>query len=257
MIQWVSGDAEKGERGDVIREKSEPPRNLAGQRMGAKGLATRQRIIDALHQLLLTHPLRDIKASHITQMIGAAPSRFGLYFSDVEEALLAAIESHPQASGELMDKLTADWEGEASVEAIRNFVTSYLDYWEQNFDLLKARNLAADEGDPRFLDIRRQHATPLREELARKVARAQAAKRLPDHLHPSSVAGVILSALERMTAITRYPHSVSGVSTASLVDAAVYMIGAMTGTLATSIASGTGYQDVGARPEAEARKQKA
>ena len=216
--------------GVIRKSKEERPRNQAGQRMGPKGLATRQRIIDALVELLAVHPLRDIKTMHVTRMIGAAPSRFGLYFADMEEALLAAIADHPQASAELMDKLESDWNGPDAAAMIRDFVVTYLDYWERNFDLLKARNLAADEGDERFLEIRREQATPLREALAAKVEAAQAVRRLPIHLHPSSIAGVILAALERMTAITRYPHSVSGVSAHSLIDAGVHMIGAMIGT---------------------------
>lgn len=204
-------------------------KNKAGQHVGRKGFATRNRIIEALLALLPTRPLRDIKVSEITRMIGAAPSRFGFYFESIEDALLAAVVAHPPATPDVMAAVLTDWDELDGPASIRAFVYCYVDHWERNFDLLKARNLAADEGEVRFLELRRVQATPVREALEIKIGAAQAAGRVPSALHAPSVAGLILAALERIIAVTRYPHGGSAVTRASLIEAAVHMVGTMTG----------------------------
>ena len=78
---------ERSERKPLARKPSADPvrRNQNGQAMGAKGLLTRRRLMDATSELLLTTPLRELTVSQITRASNTSASTFYLYFNDVPE----------------------------------------------------------------------------------------------------------------------------------------------------------------------------
>ena len=70
-------------------------RNQSGQAMGAKGLKTRLRLIEATDELLKTKSLRDLTVSDITRLANTSASTFYLYFTDVPEAVLGDFAASP------------------------------------------------------------------------------------------------------------------------------------------------------------------
>jgi len=181
-------------------------RNQIGQVMGRKGHDTRARLITAAAQLVATKPLRDLRVSDIARAAGIGAPSFYVYFPDVGAAVLAALEGHPQSSPELLEILDRDWSADGSACA-RAFVDAYLDSWQHNFALLRARNLAADEGDARFVEQRRGDIQPILDRLAAKVRAAQQAGHAPGDVAPAAVAGAISAALERLAAAPRWSRT--------------------------------------------------
>jgi AcrR family transcriptional regulator len=179
-------------------------RNQIGQIMGRKGHDTQARLVAAATQLVATRPLRELRVTDIAREAGLGAPNFYVYFSDVGAAVLAALEQHPQASPELLDVLELDWTASDGLDHARAFVTSYLGSWKDNFALLRARNLAADEGDQRFIDQRLRDIGPILRGLTAKFEAAQAAGRAPKAFRAQAAAGVVLAALERLAAAPRW-----------------------------------------------------
>ena len=65
------------------------PRAADGRVPGRRGLATRQRMMDATGVLLETVAYRDLKVVDIAREAGTSPATFYQYFPDVEAAVLA------------------------------------------------------------------------------------------------------------------------------------------------------------------------
>jgi len=207
-----------------MRKTKEKPerRNQIGQRMGRKGHGTRSRLIAAAARLVADRPLRELRVSDIAREAGVGAPTFYVYFSDVDAVVLAALELHPQSSPEMLEILDRDWSA-GGLESARIYVNAYMGLWETNFALLRARNLAADEGDARFLDQRMKDLWPILERLAAKVAAAQQSGLAPTTLSPSAVAGVISASLERLAAAPKWGAANPKLD-AELREAAAYML---------------------------------
>ena len=81
---------------------AQPKENQSGQRMGAKGLKTRRRLIDATVDLLNSIPIRDIKVVDIAARAKTASATFYLYFDSVIEVVCAASAELVQSTPEIM-----------------------------------------------------------------------------------------------------------------------------------------------------------
>jgi len=202
-------------------------RNQIGQVMGRKGHDTRARLIAAAAELVAARPLRELRASDIARAAGIGAPSFYVYFPDVGAAVLAALETRPQSSPELLEILDRDW-GAGGSDCARAYVNAYLDSWQHNFALLRARNLAADEGDARFLDQRLKDLTPILDRLAAKFYAAQEAGRAPRGPAPRAVAGALSAALERLAAAPRWSRAGPAIE-AELREAAAYLFVAALG----------------------------
>ena len=179
------------------------PRNQIGQVMGRKGQDTRARLIGAVVRLIADRPLRELKVSDIAREAGVGASSFYVYFPDVSAAVLAALAQHSQATPELMEIVDREWTPSNAIEFARGFVMAFRAFWKDNFALLRARNLAYDEGDERFNAQRCQDIEPILVSLAAKVEVSQRAGRLPPGVPPRRIAALLLGALERMAAGNR------------------------------------------------------
>lgn len=209
-------------------DRTRTRRNQIGQVMGRKGHDTRERLVSAAASLIAARPLRELRASDIAREAGLGPSHFYVYFPDVGAAVLAALERHPQGSPALLDSLDQDWRAFDAVHHARAFVAAYLDSWKDNYALLRARNLAADEGDARFQEQRAADIGPILLGLTAKFSEARQAGRTPPGLEPAAAAGVILAALERLAAAPRWPSGAS-VEEARFREAAALVLTAALG----------------------------
>ena len=66
--------------------------------------------------------------------------------------------------------------------------------------MLRVRNLASEEGDPRFRSVRRRVHGPVIEALAAEVVRGQEAGRVAREVHPYAAAAALAAILERLAA---------------------------------------------------------
>jgi AcrR family transcriptional regulator len=203
--------------------------NQMGQRIGAKGERTRQKLIDVTIALLETHGLRDLTVAEIARGAETSPATFYVYFDGVPEVLLAALEATTQSAPELLAILEDCWSGPQGYVRARAFVEQYCAHWAVHSTLFRCRNLAAEEGDARFLAARRDAVTLLLEALAQKVSIAQAKGRVPKALQPRASAGAVLTLLERLAAVGPTSPVQPGMSFKTLKESAAFMIANMLG----------------------------
>ncbi|MET0378119.1 MAG: TetR/AcrR family transcriptional regulator [Spongiibacteraceae bacterium] len=180
-----------------------PDVNQQGQALGRKGQLTRQRLIEAAEKLLHTKRLRDLRQADVCRVAKVSPPAFYVYFPDIETLVLEAIAINQVIPDELQQLLDEIWEPSAIFSKARAFVLSYVTYWDKHYHVLKARNLAADEGDPRVHELRFSVQVPIMERLAEKISEGQQLSG-DNSLAPVAGASVIMSSLERLAATMRF-----------------------------------------------------
>lgn len=168
--------------------------------MGVKGMRTRARIVEVTLALLEAKPLRELRVAEIARLAEISSATFYLYFDDVIDIVLAAVHEHGRVPDEVLSIVASPWPHDALRRA-EELVQAYVRYWDAHRTLFRVRNLAAEEGDVRFLAARQQSAGALLDALAARVADATARNNLPRTLQPLATAGVLVALLERLAAI--------------------------------------------------------
>ncbi len=192
--------------------------------MGPKGKRTRQRLIAETIALLGTKRLRELRVADIARAAKISPGTFYLYFADVPEVVLAAIEEAARDTSEVVEIAAGDWRGANARDTARQLVAAYISYWDQHHALFRVRNLAAEEGDPRFINARLKSMLPLLKALEHQATAAQRAGTVPEDLAPLPTAGALLAMLERLASVHRLDQR-SGDSTPSRVaESAAFII---------------------------------
>jgi AcrR family transcriptional regulator len=166
-----------------------------GRALGKRGAATRRRLLDATGALLESKGLRDLRVVDIAREVGTSPATFYQYFRDVEEAVLALAEAVGEQTAPLSELLAPHWSGEAGLESARRLVDGFLLFWDDHRAVLRTRNLAAQEGDQRFRDVRNHSLQPITQGLARKVGENDVAG-----IEPYAAAAALVAMMERMAA---------------------------------------------------------
>ena len=198
--------------------------NQNGQRLGAKGRRTRQRLIEVTIALLETRGLRDLTVAEVARTAETSPATFYVYFEGVPEVVLAALDNCEQSSPALLALLEEDWCGDAGLDLSRQFVRLYCEIWHSHRTVFRVRNLAAEEGDPRFLAARLGSAEPILKALSRPIERAQRVGKVAPELHAQSTAAAILTLLERLAAVGRMNRGENGVNFETLIESSAHMI---------------------------------
>jgi AcrR family transcriptional regulator len=195
--------------------------NNIGQSMGAKGLRTRRRLIDATVSLLDGTSLRDIRVAQIARAAKSSPATFYVYFDTVQDAVLAAIAEIDQSPPELIAMLAAPWPRTDARDRARQFVQTYVDYWQCNRVVFRVRNLASEEGDHRFHKLRENAIRPLLGAIAKRIDdREQGKPEVPAYAQ----AGILAAMLERLSAIYNGYQDSELVTSRQLVEAAALVV---------------------------------
>jgi AcrR family transcriptional regulator len=198
--------------------------NQNGQRLGAKGRRTRQRLIDVTIALLETHGLRDLTVAEVARTAETSAATFYVYFDGVTEVVLAALDHADLNQPELMALLDQDWCTDRGLSLAREFVQRYCAIWARYRTVFRVRNMAAEEGDPRFLAARVRSAEPIMAALAVRVEAAQRAGKLTRDLHALSTAAAIITLLERLSAVGPTTRGEHGLTFDTLIDSSSHMI---------------------------------
>ncbi len=197
----------------------EPPVALDGRSLGKRGTLTRRRLLDATAELLETHGVRDVRVVDIARTVGTSPATFYQYFRDVEEAVLALAEEVGEQAAPLGELIERSWDGPAGIDLARELVDGFLTYWDRHRAVLRTRNLAAQEGDQRFRDVRNGALRPLTEGFARKVARDG-----PSELAPYAAAAAVVAMMERLAAFHVDLADRYGTSRAEVVETTAWIV---------------------------------
>jgi AcrR family transcriptional regulator len=203
--------------------------NLYGQAMGAKGRSTCARILKATAELMEKRPIRELRVAEIGALAGVSSSTFYLYFESVPEAALAVVDALQQATPEIMEILEREWTRDTVMQEAKAFVRAYFSFWDRHHALLRIRNFAADEGDRRYLDVRRKSTEPIHLALQDKMRQFATQEPGLHHLHPPSTASVLLAMLERTAAIIRLPSAHKATRPNQIESAAFLVASAMIG----------------------------
>ena len=130
------------------------PIAIDGRALGSRGTRTRRRLLEATAGLLETHGIRDLRVVDIARRVETSPATFYQYFRDVEDAVLALASEVGESTGPLRAVLAGSWDADGALDSARALVEGFVDFWDVNRAVLRTRNLAAQEGDQRFRDVR-------------------------------------------------------------------------------------------------------
>ncbi|MEY4131148.1 MAG: hypothetical protein RLZZ31_1272 [Actinomycetota bacterium] len=164
--------------------------------MGRRGLATRRKFLDAAAKLLDEHSYRDVTVTEIAKEAGTSPATFYQYFSDVEDVVLAlADELVSVAATQLATRVrNGNWESESAWESALSLSDAFIALWASHRSVLRLIDLANDEGDSRFREVRTRLLAPTTNAL---VDVLQKRKNVAD---PLAEAGVLVSMLAHVAA---------------------------------------------------------
>src|SRR5690606_19885122 len=120
-------------------------------------------------------------------------------------------------------------DGDADLRA-QEFVQAYIAHWRAHGPLFRVRNLAADEGDERFILVRAAAVRPLLHLIADMVRRKQTEDGPTGHLDPLAAGAVLLPMIDRLAVTPNYERRGEGGTTVQSVGrAASYYFSVLVG----------------------------
>jgi AcrR family transcriptional regulator len=176
----------------------------AGRPLGPRALQTRQRILDATVSLLEEKPMRDLRVIDIARRVGSSPATFYQYFKDVEDAVVHLADEASKRTPEMVDLIRGDWSGQAGYERARKLVELTIEHWDRHAPVLRVRNNASDEGEPRFIEVRRRAMLPLVQAFGEALVanrgrdRERRAESHAGVVHPTVGGSALVSVLDRL-----------------------------------------------------------
>ncbi len=168
--------------------------------LGRRGQETRRRLLDALSRLLEENPPAWISVADIARTSALSPATFYRYFGDVDEAALALAVDLVDDLDPAVRLVGRPWAGPEGLPNVTAFVEAFLAHWGRHGAVLRLRNLASEQGDQRFSDVRMQTLRPLNRALATKIRERQRVDPTAPPLHPTIAATALVGMLERIGA---------------------------------------------------------
>jgi len=196
---------------------------IDGRALGRRGVQTRARLLEATEKLLDDHGIRDLRVVEIARLVGTSPATFYQYFRDVEDAVLALAEVAGDDVAPLARYLDQPWRAGKGLDDARALVDGFFDYWDRHRPVLRTRNLAAQEGDPRFREIRNRALEPFLTRLSTRIAASQREGLVARELSPVAASAALVALIERMAA---FHHDLEpiGVDRPALVETTARII---------------------------------
>ncbi len=198
-------------------EEEDDLRAADGRVPGRRGLATRQKLLDCTLAMLENHSYRDLKVVDIAREASTSPATFYQYFPDVEAAILALAEEMANAGNTRLTLIvqTGTWRGSAGYETATAIASAYIEFWDDNWPLMRVIDLTAEEGDQRFRSIRTRLLNEFTVALSEVISAEVAAGRQPAEVDAMATAGVLVSMLAHV-ASHRYGFEFYGIHTDAL-----------------------------------------
>jgi AcrR family transcriptional regulator len=178
-----------------------PQYNLMRQKLGAKGAATRQRILDSVVRLVNVQTGEVPSISLICRAALTSKATFYQYFEDFNAVVIELLRPAAEDVDSLADMLAQDWPEDEIYDRCYAFVAAYFDHWDEHRVPLRLRNILADSGDKVMIDVKLRSIDPIVRVLAGKLcaARANGRERRDDHalaialMHAISSAAMIIT----------------------------------------------------------------
>jgi AcrR family transcriptional regulator len=196
---------------------------IDGRALGRRGAQTRRRLLDAAAELLETRGIRDLRVVDIARAVGSSPATFYQYFRDVEAAVLALTQEVGNDLAPLLAHLAQPWDADHGLDDARALVAGFVDYWDRHRAVLRTRNLAAQEGDERFRDVRNRTLGEFMSTLTDKIAQSRADGHVVSEMSPLAASAALVALIERMAAFHRELEPI-GISRDDLVETTARII---------------------------------
>ena len=181
---------------------AEEPRAADGRVPGRRGRATRQKLLDCAAEMLRARSYRDLKVVDIAREAGTSPATFYQYFPDVESAILVLADEMVTLGVERFSSLvsTTAWKGRTGYAGAEALAEGVLTFWEEHQPVLRVVDLATEEGDHRFANVRTRLLNDLNNALAAAVKDQQKQGKGQPGLDPNAVGGVLVAMLAHVSA---------------------------------------------------------
>ena len=196
---------------------------IDGRRLGQRAQATRRRLLDATADLLETEGILDLKVVDVARRVGTSPATFYQYFANVEEAVLALSEEVGEEVRRLIPLLEQPWRGAKALGLARALVDGFISQWDTNRAVLRTRDLAAQEGEPRFRQMRIESLSNITDRLADRIAENKAAGRISTGITPYPAAAALVAMMGRMAAY-HYELEERGVGRDAMVETVAHIV---------------------------------
>lgn len=199
---------------DAPDPDAELNRNLVGQKLGRKGLETRERILASALRQIEGAQDTPVTLTSVAREASVGMTTLYLYFPDLGSLVLAALKRvMAGADAAVLDRLRVRWPDEGLEAACRGYVHAHFRFWREHGRILHMRNSLADADDVRFLDYRAEASRPVLELLIMQMdgAPEDADPRLP-------LAAVMLTGFERLAALVTNPRHQPAFSPAPPAD---------------------------------------
>lgn len=176
--------------------------NLDGQRLGRKGMETRERILGAMLKLMAAPPGEPVTLTAVAKEASVGMTTLYLYFPDMGDLLIAALDRSMEGANEaFIDHLRTRWTDEDLAEECQEFGRAHCEFWRKNAGVLHLRNSFADSSDHRLIAYRWQVSMPVIDLLIQQMDGDP--KERDDRLG-RDLASVLLSGVERVAALVTH-----------------------------------------------------
>ena len=192
-----------------------PGAGAAGRKPGHRGMATRQRLLEATVELVSTTPWRSVRVIDIARRAGTSPATFYQYFENVEAAITVLAEELVEGASELAGLVEGDWSPGAGWPTAVGVVEGFMDYWERNKAVFRVVELTTVEGDLRFQGLRVRALNAVTVTLARVITAESGPDGSPAGPDAMAVAGTLVATLAQVAA-HRYGFEFWGIRTADV-----------------------------------------
>ena len=168
--------------------------------------------------MLRSTSYRDVKVIDIAREAGTSPATFYQYFPDVEAAILVLAEQMAE-DGHRLSALIREstWKGKAGIGTATQLCDAFFEFWEEYRSILRVMDLATEEGDRRFHQIRTRLLNEVTVALTDTITQFQDAGRRPREIDPTATAAILVSMLAHVAA-HQYGFEFWGIRTKDLRD---------------------------------------
>lgn len=153
-------------------------------------------------EMLRTTSYRDLKVVDIAREAGTSPATFYQYFPDIEAAVLVLADEMVASGTERFADLVSStsWSGRASYRTAEELADAVIAFWAEHQPVLRVVDLATDEGDGRFANVRTRLLNDLNNALALAARDQQKVGKGMAGVDPNAIAGVLVAMLAHVSA---------------------------------------------------------
>ncbi len=150
--------------------------------------------------MLQSTSYRDLKVIDIAREAGTSPATFYQYFPDVEAAILALAEDMAKDGHRLTSLIReSSWKGRDGLATATQLCDAFLEFWDEYRSILRVMDLATEEGDRRFHQIRTRLLNEVNVALADTIGHFQDGRTRRD-IDPTATAAILVSMLAHVAA---------------------------------------------------------